>query len=406
MATLITPNKKTRVSLKTSIFVVILVVVSFGAGLFLGGGGTAGTSLSTLLNRSTNQSKSLDFNLFWDVWSLLDKKYVQQPVDEKKRFYGAIRGMVASLGDPYTAFMDPDETKQFQSDLDGNFDGIGIEIGIRDDLLTVVAPLENSPAAKAGIKSGDIILKIDDQVTTDMTLQEAVSKIRGEKGSTVKLTLTRDKKQPFETTVVRDNIAVNSVKVTYKNDVAIVEISRFGDTTLNEMNQVATEIATKGIQKIVIDVRNNPGGFLQSAIDVGSLFIPDGTIVQEVNSKGEKTAFPATGNAKLKDAKVVVLINEGSASAAEILAGALHDRKQAPLIGKKSFGKGSVQEVTQLSDGSSVRVTVAKWLTPNGTSIDHNGVNPDTEVELTDEDINKNRDPQLDKAIEAVKALK
>lgn len=401
MAETVTQSK--RRSPKTALVAIVLVVVSFAAGLVLGNRSAhTGGALTTLLNRSSSQQREISFDLFWQVWDLLDQKFVQQPVDGQKRFYGAIKGMVSSLGDPYTAFMDPDETKAFQNDLEGSFDGIGIEIGIRNDVLTVIAPIDDSPAARAGIHAGDVILKIDDTLSSDLSLNEAVQKIRGEKGTTVRLTLVRGKDKPFEVSVERDNISVNSVKMTIHGDVAVIEISRFGDTTTQEMNQIIDDLASKKVKGIVVDVRNNPGGFLQTAIEVGSMFIPDGTIVQEQDSKGNRTSFSATGNAKLKDYPVAVLINQGSASAAEILAGALRDRRNAPVVGEKSFGKGSVQEITQLSDGSSVRITVAKWFTPNGDSIDHDGINPSEAVTLSDDDINHSRDPQLDKALSLV----
>lgn len=392
---------------KLTFFICILVAGSFLLGLYFGKSDTFTSGDSArLVNRDASETRDINFSVFWEVWDLLDKEFVNQPVLDEGRFYGAIKGMVESLGDPYTVFLTPDETKRFQDDLNGSFQGIGIEIGIRDNLLTVISPIDNSPAKRAGVLAGDIILEIDDLETTDLTLDEAVEKIRGERGTAVTLTIFREETE--ETTdieITRDDIEVVSVKVDIIDDVAHLQISRFGETTEEELGNAIRELQDQGADKIVLDLRNNPGGFLQTSIEVASRFIESGVIAVQEFGDGEQKVFDQEGDATLASYPLVVLVNEGSASASEIVAGALRDQRGVNLIGMKTFGKGSVQEVELLSDGSSVRITVAKWLTPNGTNLNENGLDPDIEVDLTQEDINAGEDPQLDRALEFLDTL-
>jgi len=351
--------------------------------------------------------KSVDFSLFWKVWDLLKEKYVNNSsLDAQKLVYGAIKGMLNATSDPYTTFFDPQETKSFSQDLESSFEGIGAELGMKDGILTVIAPLEDSPAAKAGLRAGDKILKVGDKSTADMTIDEAVDIIRGKKGTTVTLTvLHQGDQETKDVTITRETISVKSVRLDFKpGNIAYLKINKFGDSTSSEFDAATNQIISRDTKGIIVDLRNNPGGFLDKAVDVASRMIPKGKpVVSEVDNTGKKDILYTSGGDKLSFIPTVVLINEGSASASEILAGALRDDSGITLIGKKSFGKGSVQELIDLPGNSSVKITVAKWLTPNGDSIMEKGINPDVEVELTQDDFNNNRDPQLDKALEIIK---
>jgi carboxyl-terminal processing protease len=392
--------------------VVILICVSFFAGTYYNKYTTAKTtnsvSIENLLAKSHNkeQPANVDFSLFWEAWNLLNEKYVDtSKLDQQKMIYGAISGMVKSLGDPFSSFMDPDESKQFSQDLEGTFEGVGIEIGMKNNILTVISPLEGSPAEKAGLKAGDSILKIGDKLTSDMTIDDAVSMIRGPKGSEISLTVLHEKStSPIEVKITRDQINVKSVKLEWKdNNIALVKISKFGDDTVSGFNQAANQIFAAHAKGIVLDLRNNPGGYLEAAVDVSSKFIPkDKVVVSEEERGGDNKDYTARGGDILEGIPVVVLVNGGSASASEITAGALRDDLNAPLIGTKTFGKGSVQELEKLTGGSNLRVTIARWLTPNGDYIMEKGIDPTIEVELTEDDYNNNRDPQLDKAIDVL----
>lgn len=381
-----------------------MILASFGIGVYVGSANIGATgSVTRLLHRESSQSRDVDFSVYWEVWDLLEKKFIHQPVDDRDRFYGSIKGMVGSLGDPYTAFMTPEETSRFQQDLQGVFQGIGIEIALRKDLLTVVSPLEDSPAARAGIRAGDVIIEIDGVKANTLTLDEAVDKIRGQKGTSVTLKIEREgTKTPLDFTITRESIEVASVNLEFKDNVAHLTISRFGETTTKELEDAAKEIETKKPKGIILDLRNDPGGFLQTSIDVASFFIKDGIIVVQKFGNGDKKTFKTSGEHLLANYPLVALVNEGSASAAEIVAGALRDQKGTKLIGKKTFGKGSVQDVELLSDGSSVRVTVAEWYTPKGVNLNSNGLNPDVDIDLTTKDIEAERDPQLSRALEEV----
>jgi carboxyl-terminal processing protease len=287
-------------------------------------------------------------------------------------------------------------------ELSGAFGGIGVELVVRDGNLTVLAPLKDSPAEKAGLKPKDIILKIDDKDATKMTFEEAVAAIRGKPGTSVKLTVIRQGLDTFqEFNIERSEIKDTDVSYEKKGDVGIIRIRQFGENTNDLVKKYADQIkGDKSIKGVVVDLRNNPGGYLDSAVQVSSVFIEDGVIVYEEGKDGKKQEYKAQGAATLGSMPLVVLVNEGSASAAEIMAGAIQDYKKGTLIGKKTFGKGSVQELLTIGDGLSLKITIAKWLTPNGRAINGEGIKPDVEVDLTDDDIKADRDPQLDKAIE------
>jgi len=358
-------------------------------------------------NKSASDKPTVDFSLFWKVWDLLKEKYVNRTtLDAQQMVYGAIKGMIKATGDPYTTFFDPKETKSFSDDIGGSFEGIGAELGIKDAILTVIAPLESSPAQKAGLRAGDKILKIGDKSTADMTIDEAVDLIRGKKGTTVKLTIFHEKAQETQEVVItRETIEVKSVKIEFKDsNIAYIKITKFGEETGKEFDAAMNQTLAQNSRGIILDLRNDPGGFLDKSVDIASRLISKGQVVViEEDNAGKKENLYTSGGDKLSSLPMVVLINEGSASASEILAGALRDDREVSLIGKKSFGKGSVQELINLPGDSSVKITVAKWLTPNGDYIMEKGINPDFEVDLTTDDFDNNRDPQLDKAMEVLK---
>lgn len=358
----------------------------------------------------------LDFSLFWKVLAQLEDRFVDQEKleDRKKLVYGAIEGMVNSLGDPYTVFLKPEESKKFEEQINGSFGGVGIEIGMRKGLLTVIAPLKNTPAEKAGIQAGDIIFKIDDQEAGGLSIDEAVSKIRGKKGTTVKLTNQRASfKEPKDFLLTRAEIKIPTVEwkliadKSGKKNIAHLQLFVFNRNVDAAFNKIAKEILSSETEKIILDLRNNPGGLLDSAVNIASAFLdPNQTVVSERFADETETLLKTGRNAILKKYPIVVLINKGSASASEIIAGALRDNRNVKIIGETSFGKGSVQELVDFPGGtqkSTLKVTIAKWYTPKGISISDNGIKPDIEVKKTDEDIENNRDPQLNRAVEVLK---
>lgn len=380
-----------------SFLVVVLIGISFYSGFFYG-----------KLQCKICPPEEIDFSLFWEAYHKLQEKFVDKSkIDIQKIIYGAISGMVNSLGDPYTIFLTPEESKRFEEDVKGTFEGVGMEIGIKKGQLQVVAPLEGTPAQRAGIKAGDKILKIDDRTTENITLDEAVSLIRGPKGTKVRLTIFREgweKEKEFE--IVRDVILVPSLKWEMKDGIIYLKIYQFSEIASFDFTRAAIEILNQPTQKMILDLRNNPGGYLEVAQDIAGWFLEEGKIVAiEDFGNGEKKEYKSDGPAKFLDYKIVILINGGSASGAEILAGALRDNRGILLIGEKSFGKGSVQELEKLSGGSSLKITVAKWLTPKGNLISDVGLEPDIKVEMTEKDFEEEKDPQLEKAIEILKNL-
>ena len=348
--------------------------------------------------------KSLDFNELNDTYELLQRKF-DGTIDEKKVMDGARAGVVASAGDPYTVYLDAKAAKDLNDQLSGTLSGIGAEVGIKNNKLTVIAPIADSPAEKAGLLAGDIIATIDDKDTSAYTLDEAVGKIRGEKGTKVKLMVIRGSTDPKEITITRDIITVASVKWNMKdNNVGYINITTFGQDTSDKIIQAARELKDQGAQKIVLDLRNDPGGYLDVAVDVTSQFVPQGKVVVDERKNGKSQRKEMTsGDGQLVGMPVVVLINGGSASASEIVAGALKDDIGAKLVGEKSFGKGSVQDITKLDNGAQLKITIAHWFTPSGKGIDKVGIKPDIEVKQTQDDYNAGRDPQLDRALQELK---
>jgi len=358
-----------------------------------------------------DQPGTVDFSLFWDAYSKLQQNFIDpSKITDQKIVYGAIEGMTKSLGDPYTDFFDPEQAKMFQQDLDGSFEGIGVEVGIKKDLLTVIAPLKGTPGQQAGLKSGDIIAKINGQDATNMTSDEAVNLIRGPKGTVVTLTILRDGwSNTKDIKITRDTIKVPSVEWELKDgDVAYVQIFQFDDTLPSDFKKIALSILQSPAKRIVLDLRDNPGGYLEAAQEVAGWFLKsDQTVTVEDFGKGKpQQKYAVIGNADLSNYPIVVLINQGSASASEILSGALRDNRNVQLIGTKSFGKGCVQQMISLRGGSFLKITIANWLTPKGNSISDVGLTPDVKVGITDQDIQQKKDPQLDKALEIIKTLK
>lgn len=350
-------------------------------------------------------SQDIDFGLFWEVWDVLKRDYVDKDkLNEKEMFYGALKGLVDSAGDPYTVFMDPKLAQEFEDDLAGTFEGIGAEIGIRNEILTIISPLDGAPAQKAGLRAGDMVYAIDGESTVGISIDQAVRKIRGPKGTDVTLSISSDGiSEVRDVIITRGTIVVKSVSTELRdNGIFLIEVDNFNDDTSRLFDKAVKEILLANPRGIILDLRNNPGGYLDTAIEMASEWIEDGIIVSEQFSEQEKNDFLARGRARLQEYKTVVLVNQGSASASEIVAGALQDRGKATIIGMKTFGKGSVQTLEEFKDGSSVKITVAKWLTPNGNYINEEGVSPNIEIDLTREDYDNNLDPQMDKAIEFI----
>lgn len=407
-------EKKVHLKITNLLLVASAAVLLFGIGYKLG----EGKSAFMQLNTASSQKKNMNFDMFWKVWDTLEKKYVdQKKLDQKKMYYGAIKGMVSSIEDPYTFFLTPTENKQSKDDLGGRFEGIGAQLGLKDNRVVVVAPLKNSPAEKAGLRAGDIIVKVDSKPTADMLLTQVVSLVRGNKGTKVTLTVEREGKE-LDFSVMRDTIQVESVETSLNEisrtctgecgRVAYLKLNQFGDSTVDEWEQKVAEInaAWKSgkVKGLVLDLRDNPGGYLESSVYLAGEFLEQGKlVVKQESTTYENKDYYVTRGGSLLSIPLVVLINKGSASAAEILAGALRDHKRAQLIGEKSFGKGSVQEALDLGDGMGLHVTVAKWVLPKGEWINGKGIEPEIKLENVVPEGNtmsRELDKQLDKAIE------
>ncbi|HCM37838.1 MAG: Carboxyl-terminal protease [Candidatus Gottesmanbacteria bacterium GW2011_GWB1_43_11] len=370
-----------------------------------------------VINASPPPNRNVDFSLFWDVWSRLEQRYLQQDkIDPQKMVYGAISGMVGSLGDPYTVFLPPKDNSEFKEDLNGTFEGIGAQLGAKNDKIVVIAPLKDHPAEKAGIQAGDWIIKVNGEDTFNWTVPQAVGKIRGPKGTSVTLSIVHEgESNPVDISVTRDKILLKSVEFEIKTagdeacktsacpEVGLIKLNRFGDTTNDEWSQVVSQARASlnqspPIKGLVLDLRNNPGGYFQSSINIASEFIKTGVVVVQENSDGTRETFSVTKVGELLDVPLVVLINKGSASAAEIVSGALRDHKRATLIGEKTFGKGSIQTPEDLADGSGIHITTARWILPNGEWINGTGIKPDIEVKNSDS--SASADLQLEQAIQ------
>lgn len=398
------------------IFVCFLVLFSGWFGFWLGTNEVKiklGEESSIKINRKIPEDKqNIDFSMFWNVWDRLESDYLdKKAINHSQMVLGAIQGMVASLGDPYTLFLKPPENKELKEDLNGSFEGVGIQLGYsKDNQLVVIAPLTGMPADKAGVKAADFIIKINDESAIGISADEAAKKIRGPKGTKVKLTLLHvNEKQTYEVELTRETIIVASVEVEFKEKpncqgekctIAHLKLLRFGDRTSEEWGKAVGEIINRKpeVGGIVLDLRNNPGGYLEGSRFIASEFLSSGTVVQQEYANGTKETYSVNRKGKLLTQPLVVLINEGSASASEIVAGALQDYKRAKIVGIKSFGKGTIQEAQDLANGAGLHITTARWLLPSGQSINKIGVKPDIEVK---DDTKTDKDEQLEKALDS-----
>lgn len=385
----------------------LLVVLFFIAGVYVGNNNRPQIDkVVGISGKETAVITQADFSPFWKVWNTINEKYPSaSKVSDQDKIYGAISGLIGSLDDPYSVFFNPEESKAFEEEISGNFDGIGMEVGEKDKILTVIAPLKDTPAYRADIKSGDKILKIDETITSGLSIEEAIKLIRGPKGTSVTLTILReDSDQPREIKITRDTINIPTIETEVKKDgIFVIRLYSFSANSANLFRNAIKEFVDSGSDKLLLDLRGNPGGYLDASVEMASWFLKAGEVVVTEdygnNQKGE--VFRSKGydifNEKLK---FVILIDSGSASASEILAGAMQDNGRAKLVGTQSFGKGSVQQVVDITSDTILKITVAKWLTPNGTSISEKGLTPDYIVEVTKEDLEEKRDPQMEKAIE------
>ena len=408
-------NKRTFNRVLTIFFGLFFICVVFYVGYQIGSQDSTARDavkevpVTDAILANIDSEDRVDFKLFWRVWDLLRERYVDRDdLDAQQMLYGAINGMLSASGDPYTSFLDPDQNHYLEEELNGSFEGIGAEIGIRENILTVIAPLKGSPAEQAGLRAGDLILEINGESTSELTIDDAVGEIRGEKGTEILFTIFREHEEgTLDITVVRDVIEIDSVTYEIKKEtIAYIEISEFSDDTFQELTRIAKEIIDNPtIESVVIDLRNNPGGLLQSSVDIASIMMEGGSVVViQEDSNGKQTKLYTKSRNVLSSYDTVVLLNEGSASASEILAGALKaNRDNVMIVGRTSFGKGSVQELVPLSDNSALKITIAKWLTPSGEQINKKGITPDVDVEITKEDYEAERDPQLERALSILK---
>ena len=382
-----------RQQLSWFLTLVIVAIVSFVAGarsdaLF--------TNVASVFGVRTS-NKTIDLSSVQKTYQELIANY-DGKLDTQKLIYGANRGLVEAAGDPHTAYMDPDETKEFDKSLSGQIGGgIGAEIGLRNNKPTIIKPLENSPAQKAGIKAGEVIVKVNDEASSDWSVEKVVSKIRGEVGTSVKLTLLSGG-QTREVSVVRQNIVSPAVESEIDGEIGILKVNRFGDDTVSLSRKYASEFVEKGVKKVILDLRNNPGGTVGAAQGLLGIWLDNQIAMTERRGSEIVKTLRTTGTPILGNMKTVVLINGNSASASEITAGALREYGKATLVGQKSYGKGSVQIVLGLPGGSQMKVTEARWYTPKGKNIDKTGIEPDIKVDLSSDDVNNNVDPQMDKA--------
>jgi len=372
--------------------------------------GTA--SLGIVNNTKASTNDLIDMSPFWKVWKILDEKYVitnnnneqSTTTTNQDRVWGAIQGMTATLGDPYTVFLPPEDNKDFTTNISGNFEGVGMEIGIKEGRLTVIAPLKGSPAELAGIKIGDKIITIDDESTIDLSTDKAVKLIRGPKNTIVKIGIYRESSnETLEFNITRNIINIPTIKTEIKDDVFIISLYNFYAQSQNQFRDALKDFIGSKKQKLILDLRGNPGGYLEVSVDMASWFLPLGKIVLREefgNNKTEKIYRSKGYNIFNDKLKMIILVDKGSASASEILAGALQYHNIAKVLGTNTYGKGSVQELIPITDDTSLKVTIAKWLTPGGISISDGGISPDYEIKITEEDIKNQNDSQLKEAIE------
>ncbi|MBI4120627.1 MAG: PDZ domain-containing protein [Parcubacteria group bacterium] len=411
------------------VFLSLLIIgISFLAGTYVGYENRAGIlKVSGLINKETPvtaQESLVDFSPFWDTWNAINEKYVPATngatsspqassqeattgeVTAQDKVWGAIQGLVDSLGDPYSVFLPPEDSEVFEENIQGNFGGVGMEIGMRDDTLTVITPIKDTPAERAGIEAGDKILKIGDTITADISLEDAVRLIRGEIGTEVVFTIVREgRKGPFDVAVKRAIITIPTIDTELRKDgVFVIQLYNFSGQSPRLFRESLREFVLSGSNKLILDLRGNPGGFLEAAVEISSWFLPAGKIIVTEDFGPGKEDLDIIYRSRGYDVfnenlKMAILVDKGSASAAEIMAGALAEHKVAVLVGDKTFGKGSVQELIKITQDTSLKLTVAHWRTPEGTLISKDGITPLHMVKMTDEDREKKKDPQLDKAV-------
>ena len=397
------PTETNSLRKTLAIFVISTVALAgiFSLGYVAGEGGLKVNNGKIEITKGNIPSTTADYSLLWDALDLLNSKYVDRPLDQQKLMYGAVQGLVAATGDPYSNFFTPDEAKKFQEQLQGSFSGIGAEIGKRNDQIVIIAPLDDTPAARAGLLPGDAILEINGESTAGISTEDAVSKIRGQAGTEVKLKVIHpDQTEPQDILIVRAKIEIKSVKLETKEitgkKIAVIKINQFGDDTKGLLDSAIDKVITSGYSGLVLDMRNNPGGYLETAVSTISNWIDNGQVaVKEIGFDNNEKVYNTEGVPRLKGMKTIILVNGGSASASEIVAGALQDYSVATLVGEKTFGKGSVQELENLRNEAEIKITVAKWFTPKGRGIDKIGLEPDIKVELTAENVKANKDPRF-----------
>ncbi|MDO8634876.1 MAG: S41 family peptidase [Dehalococcoidia bacterium] len=383
---------------------ILLVSVSFGSGILIS---QRITTAHPYLSTPRDVPKSME--AAWEVWTLLTTEYVEkQNLDTKKIQQGAIKGMMDALKDPYSSYLDAENNRLETSNLHGSFEGIGAQVGMKENQLIVIAPIPDTPAEKAGIRPGDALLEIEGQSTAGLSLAEAVIKIRGPKGTPITLLVRHEGKTTSDSiTIVRAEIKVKSVRWQPRGDVAHIQIFQFSGDTGRELNQALDEINRQGSKQIVLDLRSNPGGLLTEVVAVASQFLKEGqTVLYTVNNQGERREMKASAGGKALERPIVILVDSHSASGSEVLSGALQDHKRALVMGTKTFGKGSVNMLFPLRDGSGLYLTTGRWLTPNGRPIEGKGLDPDVEAVTKPEDRASGKDPALDQALEYLKGLK
>lgn len=419
------PEKRERTS-AFSISVAVLVIASFAGGFLMGSTGLARNVLPAAVAQSLGVQgppAGVDLTPVWKAWEIMDARFVPASVSEsasssqlqiegtpeERRVYGMIAGMAESLGDPYTFFLPPVEQKQFEEDLSGNFEGVGMEVAVREEILTVVAPLKGTPAERAGIRPNDKIIKIDDVETRGMDVTTAVNRIRGVKGSEVRLLIVREGwVEPQEIKVTRDVINVPVLETEIRSDgIFVISLHNFTANSPMLFRQALREFVDSGSYRLILDVRGNPGGYLEASVDMASWFLPAGKVVVTEDYGGNENNVDHRSrgyNIFNENLEMVILVDKGSASASEILAGSLRHYNVATLIGTNTFGKGSVQELIPITKNTGLKITVARWLMPSGEQIPKDGIVPDTIVELSEEDVKSGRDLQMEKAVEILKS--
>ncbi|HAQ02763.1 TPA: hypothetical protein DEP30_03045 [Candidatus Nomurabacteria bacterium] len=389
----------------------VLLAGVWGFGLYIGYSHRPEIDkVSTVINKTPTFETTADFTAFWKAWNVLkDKSIYSDKITDQDRVWGAVQGLASASGDPYTTFFSPADNKLFKDEIKGSFSGIGAEIGMKDKVLTIIAPLKDTPAWKAGIKKGDKILKIDKTSTSDLSVDKAISLMRGEKGTPVTITILRTgEKETREISIIRDTIEIPTIETESLPDgIFLIKFYSFSENSDNLFARALDEFIKSGHHKLIVDIRGNPGGYLDVAVNIGSWFIDEGKIiVSEDFGANKKPQYYRSHGPRLfnENLQFIVLVDGGSASASEILAGALKEHGIATLVGEKTFGKGSVQELIDITKDTSLKVTVAKWLTPNGVSISNGGLEPNIKVPFTIKDLEAKRDPQMDKAVEILKA--